>query len=50
MKRILGSALAYKISRELWLKGEYHYDQMKSTEPGVPYSANAVLIGLKLQR
>jgi hypothetical protein len=45
-----GTALTYKLSREVWLKGEYHYDQMKSTEPGVPYSANAVLIGLKLQR
>lgn len=46
----LGSALTYKLSREVSLKGEYRYDQMNSDAPGVSYHANAFLIGLKLQR
>jgi hypothetical protein len=46
----LGSAITYKLSREVWLKGEYRYDQLRSNATGVDYSANAFLIGLKLQR
>ena len=46
----LGSAITYKLSREVWLKGEYRYDQLRSNATGVNYAANAVLIGLKLQR
>ena len=46
----LGSAITYKLSREFWLKAEYRYDQLRSNAAGVDYSANAVLIGLKLQR
>jgi hypothetical protein len=46
----LGTALTYKLSRELWLKGEYRYDQLRSNTPGADYSANVFLIGLKLQR
>ena len=46
----LGSAIIYKLSRELWLKGEYRYDQLHSNKPGVDFTANAFLVGLKLQR
>jgi hypothetical protein len=46
----LGTALTYKFNRELSLKGEYRYDQLHSNSSGVNYSANAVLVGLKLQR
>jgi hypothetical protein len=46
----LGSSITYKLSRELWLKGEYRYDQLRSNKPGVDYNANAFLVGLKLQR
>ena len=46
----LGTVLTYKISRELALKGEYRYDQLRSNTAGVDYNANVFLIGLKLQR
>ena len=50
-KRVsLGSAITYKLSREIWLKGEYRYDQLRSNATGVDYNANAFLVGLKLQR
>ena len=46
----LGSALTYKFNRDLWLKGEYRYDQLRSNAAGVNYNASVFLIGLKLQR
>ncbi len=46
----LGTALTYKFNRELSLKGEYRYDQLRSNIAGVDYNANVFLIGLKLQR
>ena len=46
----LGSALTYKFNRDLSLKGEYRYDQLRSNVPGVNYNANVFLVGLKLQR
>jgi hypothetical protein len=46
----LGSALTYKFNRDLSLKGEYRYDQLRSNVPGVSYNANVFLVGLKLQR
>jgi hypothetical protein len=46
----LGSALTYKFNRDVWLKGEYRYDQLRSNVPGVNYNANVFLVGLKLQR
>jgi hypothetical protein len=44
------AALNYKLSREIWLKGEVRQDFMRSTATGVDYNATAVLLGLKLQR
>lgn len=50
-KRVsLGSAITYKLNREVSLKGEYRYDQLHSNETVNDYSANVFLIGLKLQR
>jgi len=46
----LGTAITYKLNREIWLKGEYRYDQLRSNVEGVDYSANVFLVGLKLQR
>jgi hypothetical protein len=46
----IGSALTYKFNRELSLKGEYRYDQLRSNASGVNYNANVFLIGLKWQR
>ena len=45
----LGTALTYKFNRDLWLKGEYRYDQLQSNA-GASYHANVFLVGLKLQR
>jgi hypothetical protein len=45
-----GTSLTYKFSREVSLKGEYRYDQLRSNVMESDYSANAFLIGLKLQR
>ena len=45
----LGSALSYKLNRDWSIKAEYRYDQLWSNTSG-DYVANAVLIGLKLQR
>jgi hypothetical protein len=46
----LGTALTYKLTREVSLKGEYRYDQMNSNATGASYNASAFLVGLKLQR
>lgn len=43
-------ALTYKLSRELYLKGEVRHEERKSNIPGGDYAANAVLVGLRLQR
>jgi hypothetical protein len=45
-----GTALTYKFSRELSIKGEYRYDQLRSNTADVDYSANAFLVGIRLQR
>ena len=45
----LGTALTYKFNRDLWLKGEYRYEQLQSNA-GASYHANVFLVGLKLQR
>jgi hypothetical protein len=44
------AALSYKFNREWSVKGEYRYDQLRSSATGVDYDANAVLVGLKWQR
>ncbi len=46
----LGTAITYKLNREVSLKGEYRYDQLRSNAANVDYNANVFLVGLKLQR
>jgi len=46
----LGTALVYKFNRELSLKGEYRYDQLRSNAAGADYDASVFLLGVKLQR
>ena len=46
----LGTAITYKLNREIAIKGEYRYDQLRSNIEGVDYSANVFLVALKLQR
>ena len=46
----LGTAITYKFNREIALKGEYRYDQLRSNIEGNDYSANVFLVALKLQR
>ena len=43
-------ALIYKLTRELQLKGELRRDWLASSVPGVDYTADQVLLGVRLQR
>ena len=45
----LAAIVTYKFSRELWLKGEFRQEWMRSSAPGVDYDASIFLIGLKAQ-
>ena len=46
----VSSALVYKLTRDLQIKGELRRDWLHSTAPGVDYTADSVLVGLRLQR
>ena len=46
----LSAALTYKLNREVWLKGEYRNERLRSNVTGANYDANVWLLGLKLQR
>jgi hypothetical protein len=43
-------ALAYKLSREFWLKGELREEWLSSNVPNSNYAATVALVGLRLQR
>jgi hypothetical protein len=43
-------ALLYKLTRELQLKGEIRRDWLVSSAPGVDYTANQFLLGVRMQR
>jgi len=43
-------ALLYKLTRELQLKGEVRRDWLVSSVPGVDYTANQFLLGVRMQR
>ena len=43
-------AIAYKLSREFWLKGELREEWLSSNVPNSNYAATIALIGLRLQR
>jgi hypothetical protein len=42
--------IAYKLTRELWLKGEYRHEWRHSNVAGNDYQADVVLVGARLQR
>jgi hypothetical protein len=50
IRYVASSALAYTLSRELVLKGEFRQEWRHSNSPGNDYFANVWLVGLRLQR
>jgi len=42
--------ITYKLTRELWLKGEYRHEWRHSNVAGNDYQADVVLVGARLQR
>jgi hypothetical protein len=42
--------ITYKLTRELWLKGEYRHEWRHSNVAGNDYQADVVLLGARLQR
>ena len=42
--------LEYKFTRSVSVKASYAYEHLASTVPGADYTANTVMLGLKLQR
>ena len=49
-KLTLAASLSYFFNRYAALKGEVRREDLRSTEPGNDYTANIVMIGLRLQR
>ena len=46
----LAAIVTYKFSRELWFKGEFRQEWLRSNVTGVDYDASIFLIGVKAQR
>lgn len=46
----VSTALTYKITREVHLKGEYRREWLRSNVDGVDYTANIAMVGLRFQR
>ena len=42
--------ITYKLTREVWLKGEYRHEWRHSNVPGNDYQADVLLLGARLQR
>ena len=47
---LVSTALAYKLTREVWLKSELRREWQISNVPGNDYQAYVALIGVRLQR
>jgi len=47
---LAGGLLTYKLSREVWLKGEVRREWQTSNVLGGDYAANIFLVGIRLQR
>ena len=47
---LVSAALLYKMSRDLWLKGEYRREWLDSTITTANYVSNIYTIGVRLQR
>ncbi len=45
-----GVGMTYKVTREIWLKGEFRQDWVRSNVTGNDYDASTVLFGVRLQR
>lgn len=44
------ASLVYKLSRTAQIKGEFRQERLRSNVPGQDYTANVVMVGLRLQR
>ena len=49
-RHAVSALLTYKLTRELWLKGEYRREWRHSNQPGNDNKADVFLLGLRLQR
>jgi hypothetical protein len=47
---VASTALAYTLTREIWLRGEYRNEWRRSNQPGNDYFAHVWLVGVRLQR
>jgi hypothetical protein len=50
IRYVRSTAIAYTLTRELWLKGEYRNEWRHSNIPGNDYYAHVWLLGMRLQR
>jgi hypothetical protein len=46
----VSSALTYKLTREIHIKGEFRREWLRSNVEGVDYTANIAMVGLRFQR
>ncbi|CUU43007.1 hypothetical protein BVIRIDIS_20240 [Blastochloris viridis] len=46
----MSGLITAKLSRDLWLTGEVRQERLSSNEPSNDYTANIMLVGLRLQR
>jgi hypothetical protein len=46
----ISTALTYKFTRDIWLRGEFRHDWLSSNIYNVDYQANLFLLTLRLQR
>ncbi len=49
-RHAVSASVLYKMSRDIWLKGEVRRDWLRSDVAGVDWTANTVLLGVRLQR
>ncbi|BBF93576.1 outer membrane beta-barrel protein [Blastochloris tepida] len=47
---VVGAQASVKLARELWLTGEVRQETLDSNEPVNDYTANIMMVGLRLQR
>ena len=45
-----GATLTYKLTRTVWLKGEFRHEWLRSTVSGADYDANIALLTVRVQR
>ena len=47
---VAGGTLTYKLTRTVWLKGEFRHEWLRSTVSASNYDANVALLTVRLQR